>query len=170
MSIVLPPRAVAETRPKSMKNKTASGTPGVILLVIILALTLIALFHKSFSSEQTLFANDGPLGVLKADYYKAPDGFLGVWDNTHWIGMYGGHFFAIPTYGLLWLLGPVGFSKFYAPSTALILGLCAFVFFRQIGCNSRAAILASIAAALNTNFFSNAAWGIGTRGLSLGAT
>ena len=153
-----------------MKNKTASGTPGVILLVIILALTLIALFHKSFSSEQTLFANDGPLGVLKADYYKAPDGFLGVWDNTHWIGMYGGHFFAIPTYGLLWLLGPVGFSKFYAPSTALILGLCAFVFFRQIGCNSRAAILASIAAALNTNFFSNAAWGLGTRGLSLGAT
>jgi hypothetical protein len=142
---------------------------GFLLLVAVLLVTLFALFHKSFVPDQALFANDGPLGVLMADYYGAPGGFVGVWDNLHWVGMYGGHFFAIPTYLLLWLLGPIPFAKFYAPVTALVLGICAWIFFRRIG-NPRVAVLGSIAAALNMNFFSNAAWGLGTRGLSLGAT
>lgn len=153
-----------------MNSKTAQGSRSLLVLVAVLAATLALLFYRSFSPETALFANDGPLGILEADYYSAPDGFLGVWDNIHWIGMYGGNFPPTTTYLLLWMLGPLGFAKFYAPLTALLLGLCAWLFFRRLGCNPRTAVLAGIAAALNMNFLSNAAWGLGTRGLSLAAT
>jgi hypothetical protein len=98
-----------------------------------------------------------------------PDAFFGIWNDNYWIGAYNGHY--SPNFsGLIhWLAGDMGRVNLYAPLTALILGICAWVFFRRIGCNARASVLAAIAAALNVNIMSNAAWGLGTRGLSLGA-
>src|SRR6185436_18721518 len=51
-----------------------------------------------------------------------------------------------------------------------ILGFCSWTFFRRLGCNAAASILASLSAALNMNFMSNAAWGLPSRGLSLAAS
>jgi hypothetical protein len=138
-----------------------------LILLIVLCVALGWLFRKSFIPEQVLFANDGPLGVLVSEHYSAPEGFLGVWDDIHWLGMYAGTFLPNFTYTLLSLLGPFGFQKFYVPLATIILGLCAWVYFRRINCPPRMAVLAAVAAALNSNFLSNAAWGLGTRSLCL---
>jgi hypothetical protein len=50
----------------------------------------------------------------------------------------------------------------------LMLGLCAWVFFRQIKLSPMLCVVASLAAALNSNFFSNVCWGLGSRALCAG--
>ena len=146
-----------------------SGLASLLALTVILAAVLAILFHKSFQSDQALFANDGPLGVALSRPLEMPDAFFGIWNDIYWIGAYNGNYAPNFTGVIHWLAGGMGRVNFYAPLSALILGLCSWVFFRRIGCNAGASILASLAAALNMNFFSNAAWGLGTRGLSLGA-
>src|SRR5262245_20402189 len=136
---------------------------GMLLLVVILGL----LFHSSFKPGIVLFANDGPLGVLKADYYSVPAIFTGFWMDLVWLGMSAGAAPASGTYALLWALGPIGFAKFYAPITLLILGATGWIFSRTLGLSSGLCTLVSIAAALNMNYFSNTCWGLGSRSLCL---
>jgi hypothetical protein len=112
-------------------------------------------------------SNDGPLGVLNSAGLQLPDEFTGYWVDLHWIGASGGSAPISITYLLLWILKPVGFAKFYPPLSMLILGVCAWTFFRTIGLNKGLSIVGAIAAALNSNFFSNTAWGLGTRALTL---
>src|ERR1041384_2236157 len=147
-----------------------SGLRSLLLLAVILFVVLSFLFWKSYNtSHYALFSNDGPLGAQLSRPLSMPQAFFGIWNDNYWIGAYNGNY--NPNFsGLIYFLSPgMGRVNFYTPASVLILGLCAWVFFRRIGCNSRSAILASIAAALNMNFFSNACWGLGSRGLSLGA-
>ena len=149
-----------------------NGKPGfrsLLLLVACLATVLVVLFHESFMPGQALFSNDGPLGIILSRPLEMPAAFVSIWNDTHWIGAYNGNL--TPNFsGLIhWVFQGVGRVNFFAPMSALILGLCAWVYFRSIHCSSRVSILAALAAALNMNFFSNAAWGLGTRGLSLAA-
>lgn len=58
-----------------------------------------------------------------------------------------------------WLLGPVGYAKFYIPLALFILGGGAYFFFRRSGMSAVAAILGGLAACLTTNFFSDGCWG-----------
>jgi hypothetical protein len=99
--------------------------------------------------------------------YKMPQGFFGVWNDLYWLGSYGGNFSPNPTGLLLWGLGRRVFVNFYTPFTCLMLGLCAWVFFRQLRFNTLVCVLGGLAAALNMNFFSNACWGLGTRNTAL---
>lgn len=146
-----------------------SGLRSLLLLTVILAGVLIVLFHKSFSPNEALFSNDGPFGVQLSRPLAMPDSFFGIWNDNYWVGAYNGNY--NPNFsGLTYLIAPgIGRANFYAPISALVLGWCAWFFFRRVGCSSRVAILAAIAAALNMNFFSNAAWGLGSRGFSLAA-
>lgn len=138
-----------------------------ILAALILALILGYLFSGSFKPGQVVFSNDGPLGVVKSEALKMPDASGGYWVDLHWIGTNGGFSPACFTYGLLWLLGPVGFAKFYPAFACLILGLSAWIFLRAIGVRSSLAVVGAIAAALNSNYFSNTCWGLGSRSLTL---
>lgn len=153
---------------KAMKPKI--GLRSLLLLVVILGGVLAVLFHKSLMSDQALFSNDGPLGAQLSRPLAMPGSFFGIWNDNYWVGAYNGNY--NPNFsGLIYFvcrgLGELARVNFYTPLTALILGICSWIFFRSIGCNSRTAILASLSAALNMNFFSNAAWGLGSRGLSL---
>lgn len=146
-----------------------SGLRSLLLLTIVLVGVLIVLFHKSFSPSQALFSNDGPLGAQLSRPLAMPDAFFGIWNDNYWVGAYNGNY--NPNFsGLTYFISPgLARANLYAPISALVLGWCAWFFFRRIGCNSRTAILGALAAALNMNFFSNAAWGLGSRGFSLGA-
>ncbi len=147
-----------------------SGLRSLLLLVVILSGILAVLFHNSFVPGQALFSNDGPLGIQFARAFSLPQAYFGIWNDSYWIGSYAGTY--LPTMGglIYGLLGQMGRVNFYGPMCSLVLGMCAWLFFRRVGCNSRVAILAGLAAALNMNFFSNMAWGLGSRQLSLAAT
>jgi hypothetical protein len=153
-----------------LKSSQVSRTPRVSGLVVFLSLVFVVLgvlFHNNFLPGLTLFSNDGPLGQQVTACNRLPEAFSGTWQDINTIGVPGGAFPSI-TYGLLWLLGPVGFSKFYAPITLLILGLGAWCFFRQLGMTSLACVLGGLVAALNSSFFSAACWGVGTHPLTIG--
>lgn len=159
-----------------MKSPTSPGSrtghqarPWIGMLLALLAV-LLMLFHRSFEAGQLLFSSDGPLGANAAAYAAMPDAFTGMWNDLNWVGAPAGSAFPSVTYGLLWLLGPLWFAKIYAPVTLLLLGLSAWVFFRQLGFGPVTCLLGGLAAALNTDFFSYACWGLGTLALAIAST
>jgi hypothetical protein len=126
---------------------------------------LLVLFFRSLSPTQVLFANDGPLGANSAACADYPAVFSGIWVDLNWLGNGGPGAPATVTNLLLWALTPLGFAKFGGPIAILILGLAAWAYFRQVGFRLWVCVLGGLAAALNSNIFSNVCWGLGTRAL-----
>ncbi len=137
-------------------------------MLIVLAGILAVLFWFSFVPGQIVASNDGPLGQQVAACHRLPGLFLGAWNDLNSIGLNEGSAFPGLTYGLAWLLGPVGFAKFFAPLSILFLGLAAWCFFRQLGLARPAAIIGGLAMALNSGFFSDACWGTASHLCALG--
>jgi hypothetical protein len=137
--------------------------PSMAVLVVILGF----LFRESFKPDIVQFSNDGPLGVMMSAALAVPSALTGFWMDLNWIGMNGGAASSSISYLLVWLLGPVGFAKFYPPIALLLLGAGAWIFFRTLKLSPGLCLVAAIAAALNMNFFSNTCWGLGTRALTL---
>ena len=151
-----------------MNRSSTSRSLGQLLVVtVILAVILGYLFASSFKPDTVVFSNDGPVGVVKSEALKMPDASRGYWVDLHWLGSSGGTTPACFTYGLLWLLGPIGFAKFYPAFACLILGLSAWVFLRTLNVRHSLAVVGAIGAALNSNYFSNTCWGLGSRSLTL---
>jgi hypothetical protein len=143
---------------------------GFLIFFIILALIALFLFRDSLKPELVVFANDGPLGALSTESTRLPGSFLGFWMDIYLAGYEMPS--AVPnlSVALALLLKPLLFAKFYVPFTVLILGISAWVFFRQLGFNSLICSLGAIAAAcLNMNSFSNACWGQCSRALTQAA-
>jgi hypothetical protein len=136
----------------------------------VVALMLAWLFRASFRPEQVLAANDGPLAVLVTQALQVPASFAGYWTDLYWVGSNGGSVLVSITYFIFWVLGPLGFAKFYAPLALLFLGACAWVYFRSLKLSAGLCGLGALAAALNMNYFSNTCWGVGTRSLTLGTS
>jgi hypothetical protein len=154
----------------NVSSKTATPAKwwvGLLMLLACLGVILSVLFRESFDPNKVAFSNDGPLGVQQSAALTTPAIFKGIWLDLFWIGDTGGHAFADVTLGLLWLLGPVGYAKFYEPTSLLLLGICAWVFFRTLKLNPFLCVVGAIAAALNTNIFSHACWGLGSRAITL---
>jgi hypothetical protein len=137
-------------------------------MILLVSGILAFLFHDCFFPGYTLFSNDGPLGALMVQARHVPESFTGVWEDLNSIGYREGGAMPNITYALLWVLGPVGFSKFYAPFALLFLGLSAWWFFRRLGLVPLASTLGGIAAALNSGFFSSACWGVAAHPLTIG--
>lgn len=140
-----------------------------LLFAAVLAVLSAALFHQSFKPEMVLFSSDGPLGIAASKQLAFPAGFTGMWFDSNWLGSGGGPNAPQSTWLFLWLLGPVGFAKFLPALQIFLLGLAATFCFRTFGFRPMVCLLAGIAAELNSNFFSNACWGVGTRCTSLAA-
>lgn len=139
---------------------------GVVLA--LLTAVLLLLFCRSFAPSETLFSNDGPLATLAADSRQMPETFSGGWEDLNSLGLRSGGAQPNITYALLWLLGPVAFSKFYAPITLLILGLGAWTCFRQFKLEAPVCLIGALAALLNTTFFSAACWGVASHAITVG--
>ena len=140
--------------------------PVLLTLLVILAFC----FRDSFQDSTALFSNDGPLGVNSSAANSLPETFKGAWHDLNWLGTYQGSALPSVTYGLFYLLGPVLYAKFYTPLSLLILGLAAWIFFRALKFPGAICFLGALAAALNTDYFSNACWGLGSKALSQAAT
>ena len=145
----------------SSSEGLSTGKAFVICLLTLL-ITLAVLFHKSFDPSQVLFANDAPLGAIKATMNTLPGTFSGNWQDLNWIG--GESPSAAPNISaLLGTLFPQEiFMKFYAPLAMLIFGLSAWLCFREIGFRPIVCLLGGLAAGLNMHVFSIACWGLGT--------
>jgi hypothetical protein len=135
--------------------------------LLTLLLVLGALFSRSFDASQILFSSDGPLGANAAQFAAVPQAYSGMWQDLYWVGGRAGSAFPSLTYALLWLLKPFGFAKFYTPISLLVLGLSVWLFFRQLGFRHVVCLFGALAAALNTDFFSYACWGLGTLPLAV---
>ncbi len=114
------------------------------------------------------FSNDGPLGPSHSAASQPPGIFSGIWGDLNCLGGNGGS--AAPDIsGLIsWLLGSVGFAKFYTPLALFAVGLSAWIFFRQLKLSSLATTLSALAAMLNSAFFAAACWGVASQQIALG--
>jgi len=155
----------ASTAPVSSKQ-TSYGW----LLLALLGGTLLVLFFKSLDRHQILFANDVPLGALKAECNRLPARFAGTWRDIFWLGVDAPAASPDITMLLTTLLPPVAYLKMYAPFTLLFLGFSAWIFFRQLNFSPMVCVLGGIAAGLNAHFFSVACWGLGNWNLAAGCT
>ena len=150
-----------------LKSPKTGGKMTAVALSVILAAVLAFLFRDCFFRGYTLFSNDGPLGAQVCQPHRLPAAFSGVWNDLNSIGFREGGAMPDITYSILWLFGPVGFSKFYVPVVLWILGMAAWLFFRALGLAPIACVLGGIAAVLNTGFFSSACWGVAAHPLTL---
>ncbi len=134
-----------------------------------LALLQLVVFHQILDPAQVLFSNDAPLGVIHSDAGAAVESFSGFWQDLNWIGFPQPSASPTLSTGLSVLMGPVWYSKLYAPYSLFLLGIGCWFLFRQLGFPPMVCLLGALAAALNMNTFSNACWGLGSRALSLGS-
>src|SRR5271168_3054025 len=103
-------------------------------LVFVLLIAVIGcLLGGNFIPRQTQFSNDGPLGRLMSQCHSLPDAFTGVWEDLNTIGYREQGAMPDITFGLRFLLGPIGFSKCYVPVALMVLGLGSWCFFRALG-------------------------------------
>ena len=126
--------------------------------------------RQSFSPDKVLSSNDGPLGRLMSECHHLPEAFTGTWEDLNAVGYREQGALPNVTCGLRLLLTPLWFAKFYAPIALLVLGVCAWCFFRQLGLAPVACILGGLAAALNSAFFSDACWGVAGHTLAVAMT
>jgi hypothetical protein len=153
-----------------MKNVKSTVKPPQHHLYVLglLLIVLITLFWRSFLPDYVHFSNDGPLGQQNVNWLKLPAGLSGMWDDLNDVGFSVGTYSLNITGLLTWILGPVGFAKFYAPMALFIVGLAAWTFFRTLKLSSLAATLGALAAMLNSTFFSSACWGVASQEIALG--
>src|ERR1035437_9792239 len=144
---------------KSAKPVPAIASRG-LFFPVLLAVVLALLFWKSFLPDYVHFSNDGPLGQQIVDWLKLPSSVFGMWDDLNDLGQRIGSFPPSVTMVLKWLLGPLGYAKFYQPIALFILGLGAWTFFRALKLSSLAALLGALATMLNSCFFAGACWGV----------
>jgi Bacterial membrane protein YfhO len=155
---------------KSSGTPEKARGPGFAAMLVLLLFTLSLLFHGVFVPGHTLFSNDGPLARLIATSHKLPERFTGCWYDLNSVGFREPGAMPDVSYGLLLLLKPVAFSKFYVIVALTVLGLGAWCFFRQCGLAPPACILGGFAAVLNSEFFSDACWGTAGHCIGIGMT
>ena len=150
-----------------MINQTSLKKFAAAAAVLIAVIAVV--FAKSCSSNQVIFANDGPLGALTAESGNMRHAWKGVWQDLNWLGIENPA--ALPhTASLVWFLvgdDPVHFAKFHVPIALIALGLSLWICLRQFGFRHSVCALAAIAAALNMNTFSHSTWGLPSRAWTL---
>ncbi|MBU6399776.1 MAG: hypothetical protein KGS61_05610 [Verrucomicrobia bacterium] len=132
----------------------------VLVPLALLTAVLVVIFNASFRPDRVLFSNDGPLGALTAYSHVATTFFTGAWHDLNWLGNEEPSVLPNITFAFYFLLGPLGYAKFFVPIALLILGLSAWLLFRQLGFRPWICVLGALAAALNMDSFSYACWGL----------
>ena len=154
--------------PKTLPVEHAKGWNSVLAIAGLLALILGLLFYRSFISQEVAFSNDGPLGGLAAEQNQLPQTFTGLWADLNCVGSGGGASVSSISSLLRVVTGPLGYAKFFAPFALFILGLGAWTFFRTLKLSPLTALLAALAAMLNSTFFANACWGVAAHEIGVG--
>jgi len=141
---------------------------GIGAMALLLFLVLSVVLCGDYLPGNTLFSNDGPLGRLMSQCHHLPERFTGCWEDLNLLGFRDWGTAPSISYGLLYLLKPILFSKLYAPASLFLLGLGAWCFFRQSGLTPAACLLGGLAATLDSSFFSAACWGVASHAIAVG--
>jgi len=157
------------------QSKSGSAAPRSVWrqfawVALCLVVLLGFLFRNGLLPGHTVFSNDGPLGAISSKCARLPEGFFGYWQDLNWLGGPGPSAAPSITQGLSLVLGPLLFSKIYAPFALLFLGLSAWLCFRQWKFSPLACLLGGVAASLNSDFFSTACWGVASQPISFGCS
>jgi len=137
-----------------------AGSRSFFLTLFCLVIVLSVLFHGSFESGRVVFSNDGPLGAAVAQTDRGFYNLRGFWQELNWIGIEQPGGILALGYVLFAALGPILVAKFIAPISLLILGMSAWLMFRQWRFGPVVCLLGALAAALNMQAFSVSAWGL----------
>src|SRR5436190_917823 len=148
-----------------MRNRGAKDS---VWMLLVLVAILTWFFRQTFAPGHVAFSNDGPVGRLMSQNHQLPAAFTGVWQDLNNVGFREGGALPSITFGFRWLLGPMLFAKLYPLLALLVLGMGAWCFFRQLDLAPLACFLGSIAATLNSSFFSAACWGVGSHAITIG--
>ena len=151
---------MANPLPPAAAPPVQNGRAAFLALLAALVAVLAFLFAKSLLPEYVVFANDGPLGTTSATCGRMPEGMFGVWNDLNWVGNDGVASAPSLSNLIAILLSPVAMAKFIVPISLLLLGCAAWVFFRQCGFAPWVCSVGGLAAALNGDRFSVAAWGL----------
>ncbi len=146
----------------------AARLSGLPLAILVMVGILFVLFSGAFKPGHVLFSNDGPLGALMAECNRMPASLTGTWNDLNTLGTRGGGSPISVTYLLMYLAGPVLFSRIYQPFAILFMGLAAWVFFRSLKLSPVACLSGAIAASLNSGLFSAACWGVAAHNITIG--
>ena len=149
-------------------NPISSRKSDWLWTLALVACVLGLLFWRSFLPSMVHFSNDGPLGVQHSDWLSFPAAATGAWCDLNSLGFSGGSWTPNLNGLIWWVLGPLGFAKFLAPVALCLFGMGAWTFFRCLGFSPLACALGALAAALNSNFFSIACWGVAAQDMALG--
>ncbi len=159
---------MSQPPPEIMNRILASLRPFLIALGLI-ALPLLILFRGGFSPAKILFANDTPFGLLNAQASTATETFTGHWRDLNWVGKQEIDAFVGPTQAAFFGLGsPTTFAKWHALVALLFLGLSAWFYCRRSGFHPAVGVITGVAAALNSNAFSYACWGLSPKCYAFG--
>jgi hypothetical protein len=150
--------------------KTAKSSSGLhrLFVPLLLFFVLMFLFWRSFLPDYVHFSNDGPLGALVEEQSQLPQIYTGMWADLNTIGSNDGVATLSISTILRRVLSPVALAKFYPVIALLILGLGACFFFRQLKLSWLAVMLGTLAAVLNSTYFSDACWGVATHEIAAG--
>ncbi len=159
--------APAPARPDANESPVTSWF-GAHLILVMLAGLLALLFWRSFVPRYVQFNNVDPLGVRHAEWMRLPSGWLGRWDDLNSLGFNGGSFGESISTLMLWVLGPLGASKFLAPVILCILGMCGWFSFRRLRLAPFATFVGALGVTLTSCFFSTACWGVTSTVLGIG--
>lgn len=139
------------------------------LLLGVLAVIMAGLFHKSLAHAFVVHNNDSPYGAVCQAACDLPQAFTGVWADLNWLGVESTSAAPDASTFFRWFGGNLSYAKFLTPVSQMLLGLCAWAFFRALKLSPFACVLGGLAAALHSDFFSNACWGQHSRPLALSA-
>ena len=149
------------TSPPSGPAKGGASQRAFWVAALVILLVCFLVFAKAMSPRMVVFSNDGPLAGLIAEQARLPGWFSGGWQNLNWLGEYIGVRDVSISALFLWAVGPINFAKYSTPFSIFLVGLGAAYAFRRHGLSHWACALGGLAAALASDFFSTAAWGLG---------
>lgn len=151
----------------TINSRTISSRFPLLWATMAVVIALFLPFHGLLSPAEVMFANDGPFGMLKNHEQDGFDNFLGVWMSDNWIGM--AQTGALPdlTHLLFYLFSAVVYAKILVPISLLFLGFSAAFFCWRSGFHPGVGIVIALGAALNSNPFSFACWGLAAQALNL---
>lgn len=157
------------------KAPTAAPAPRIdkpwlyfALAMVGLAILLLVSFHEGLAPNMVHFNNDAPYGMIKAREDSAFASLTGYWENLNWVGIEQPS--GQPELGNLYyaFTGPELFCKTFPAFSLFFLGFSGWMFFRALKFHPGVCFAGALAAAYNTNSFSNACWGLGTWGIARG--
>ncbi len=138
------------------ENGDGSGSRGFYILAACLVAVLAFLFFDSFLPGKVVWSNDGPYGAISTKAGRLPQGVMGGWGDLNWLGEE--LMSAAPSFHLTAVaiaLQSLGYAKVCRTDFLfLLVGLCAWLLFRQLKFAPIACVLGGLAAALNSDFFS----------------